>query len=98
MRYEDSSQSGTFSSENQGQDPVARDDMDTLAAGARTPAIGNVITGEGTQFGAASSDLSAADSQVTAIAGAGGQDSNFSGGKLQIGGEFGKLSVDAAGN
>ncbi|MGI8932369.1 MAG: Ig-like domain-containing protein, partial [Sphingomicrobium sp.] len=98
MRYEDSSQTGALSGEAEGQGPVARDDMDTVAAGARGPVTGNVISGEGTQFGAASADLSAADARVTAIAGTGGQDSSFSGGKLSVTGEFGKLNIDANGN
>ena len=98
MRYEDSSQAGAFSGQSDGQGPEARDDIDTVAAGARGPVTGNVISGEGTQFGAASSDLSAADANVTAVAGLGGQDSSFAGGKLSVTGEFGKLNIDADGN
>ena len=98
MRYEDSSQTGAFSNQSDGQGPEARDDLDTVAAGARTPVTGNVISGEGTQFGAASSDLDATESHITAIQGAGGQDASFAGGKLSVAGEFGKLSIDAEGN
>ena len=65
MRYEDSSQTGAVSSQSDGRSPEARDDLDTLAAGARGPVTGNVISGEGTQFGAASSDLSAEDAPKT---------------------------------
>ncbi|MCY7338414.1 MAG: Ig-like domain-containing protein, partial [Sphingomonas bacterium] len=94
MRYEDASQTGSFNTEN----PVARDDSDALAAGARGPATGNVITGEGTQTGSLGADLSAGAAQITSIAGASGSDQSFSGGKLSAIGEFGKLSVDAQGN
>jgi VCBS repeat-containing protein len=91
MRYEDAS--GTF----QASGPIANDDSDTLTAGSRGPATGNLITGEGTQYGSAGAD-SAAGAQVTAIAGKGGEDSSFAGGKLSVTGEFGQLSVDAQGN
>ncbi|MBA3668084.1 MAG: hypothetical protein H0W65_10255, partial [Sphingomonas sp.] len=97
MRYEDSSQSGAFNTDSRGQSPVAHDDIDALAAGARTPATGNLITGEGTRDGAASADQATAPAHITAIAGAGGQDSDSSG-KFQIDGQFGHLSVDAKGN
>ncbi len=91
MRYEDAS--GTF----QASGPVANDDADTLSAGERGPATGNLITGEGTQYSSAGAD-SAAGGQITAIAGKGGEDSSFSGGKLSVAGEHGRLTVDADGN
>ncbi|HET9337164.1 MAG TPA: DUF5801 repeats-in-toxin domain-containing protein, partial [Sphingomicrobium sp.] len=91
MRYEDAS--STF----QASGPIANDDSDTLTAGSRGPATGNLLTGEGTQYGSAGAD-SAAGAQVTAIAGKGGEDSSFAGGKLSVSGEFGQLSVDADGN
>ena len=91
MRYEDAS--GAF----QASGPVANDDSDTLAAGSRGPATGNLISGEGTQYGAAGADT-AAGAHVTTIAGKGGEDSSFAGGKLSVAGEFGQLSVDAEGN
>ena len=91
MRYEDAS--GAF----QASGPIANDDADTLSAGQRGPATGNVITGEGTQYGSAGAD-SAAGAQVTAIAGKGGEDTSFSGGKLSVDGEHGRLTVDAEGN
>ena len=59
MRYEDAS--GAF----QASGPIANDDADTLAAGSRGPATGNLITGEGTQYGDAGAD-SAAGAQVAA--------------------------------
>ncbi|MDV3257088.1 MAG: VCBS domain-containing protein, partial [Sphingomonas sp.] len=91
MRYEDAS--GAF----QASGPVANDDADTLAAGSRGPATGNLITGEGTQYGDAGAD-SAAGAQVAAIAGQGGEDSSFSAGKLSVAGAYGQLTVDAEGN
>jgi len=91
MRYEDASNSF------QGSGPNANDDSDQLPAGAKEAATGNLITGEGTQYGAAGAD-SAAGGHVTSIAGKGGEDSSFAGGKLSVAGEFGKLSVDAEGN
>ena len=75
MRYEDASHTGAF----QGQGPIANDDTDQLAAGAKSSATGNLITGEGTQTGASGAD-SATDGHITAIAGKGGEDSSFSGG------------------
>ena len=91
MRYEDAS--GAF----QASGPIANDDADTLSAGQRGPATGNLITGEGTQYGSAGAD-SAAGGHITAIAGKGGEDTSFSGGKLSVAGEHGRLTVDADGN
>ena len=91
MRYEDAS--GSF----QASGPNANDDSDTLPAGSKQAATGNLITGEGTQYGAAGAD-SAAGGHITSIAGKGGEDSSFAGGKLSVAGEFGKLTVDAEGN
>ncbi|MCF2515235.1 DUF5801 domain-containing protein [Sphingomonas sp. G124] len=93
MRYEDASHTGAF----QGSQPIANDDLDSLPAGSRSPATGNLISGEGTQSGSAGADV-AAGAHVTAIAGKGGEDTSFAGGKLSVVGEHGKLSVDAAGN
>jgi len=93
MRYEDASHTSAF----QGSQPIANDDLDSLPAGSKTPATGNLITGEGTQTGSAGADM-VAGAHVAAIAGKGGEDSSFSGGKLSVAGEFGRLSVDADGN
>jgi len=93
MRYEDASHTGAF----QGSEPEARDDADAIPAGSHVPATGNVITGEGTQTGPSGSDA-AAGAHITSIAGAGGEDSSFAGGKLAVSGEFGRLSIDAEGN
>jgi len=94
MRYEDASHTGAFT---QGSEPDARNDADAIAAGANGPATGNVITGEGTQTGPSGSDY-APGAHITSIAGAGGEDSSFAGGKLGVSGEFGRLSIDAEGN
>jgi VCBS repeat-containing protein len=94
MRYEDASQSGSSNNEN----PVARDDSDALAAGARGPATGNVISGADTQTGALGADLGADGARIVSISGAQGSDASFAGGKLAVGGEFGRLSIDAEGN
>ncbi|HVJ72362.1 MAG TPA: VCBS domain-containing protein, partial [Sphingomicrobium sp.] len=91
MRYEDAS--GSF----QASGPNANDDSDTLPAGSRQAATGNLITGEGTQYAAAGAD-SAVGGHITSIGGKGGEDSSFSGGKLSVAGEHGNLSVDAEGN
>ena len=91
MRYEDAS--GAF----QASGPIANDDADTLSAGQREPATGNLITGEGTQYGSSGAD-SAAGGHITAIAGKGGEDSSFAAGKLSVAGEHGRLTVDAEGN
>jgi len=93
MRYEDASHTSAF----QGSQPIANDDLDSLPAGSRTPATGNLISGEGTQTGSAGADI-AAGAHVTAIAGKSGEDTSFAGGKLAVSGEHGKLSVDAEGN
>ena len=93
MRYEDASHTGAF----QGQGPIANDDSDQLAAGAKSTATGNLITGDGTQTGSVGAD-SATGGHITAIAGKSGEDTSFSGGKLNVLGEYGKLSVDADGN
>ncbi len=94
MRYEDASHAGAFT---QGSEPDARNDADAIAAGSRVPATGNVITGEGTQTGPSGADA-AVGAHITTIAGAGGEDSSFAGGKLAVSGEFGRLSIDAEGN
>jgi VCBS repeat-containing protein len=81
----------------QGSEPDARNDSDAIPAGTHAPATGNVISGEGTQTGPSGSDA-AAGAHITSIAGAGGEDSSFAGGKLGVSGEFGRLSIDAEGN
>jgi T1SS-143 domain-containing protein len=79
--------------------PVAVNDADAITSGG-TSATGNVITGVGTTGGVSTADSPGADAPatITAIAGTGGTDTTFSGGVLSIGGSFGTLSIDAAGN
>ena len=55
MRYEDASHTGAF----QGSEPVANDDLDSLSAGSKAPATGNLISGEGTQSGSSGADSAA---------------------------------------
>ncbi|WP_300973034.1 DUF5801 repeats-in-toxin domain-containing protein [Sphingomonas sp. LHG3406-1] len=94
MRYEDASLSGSF----QSQGPIARDDAEQLAAGERGPATGNVISGAGTETGSAGADGAAAGARVVAVAGAGGNDTSFEGGRLRVEGEHGTLSLTARGD
>jgi T1SS-143 domain-containing protein len=82
--------------------PVANNDTDTLPSGSNGPETGNVITGAGTAggLGGAGADSSGADApaHITALAGAGGTDTTFSGGFLSITGDHGTLIMDANGN
>jgi VCBS repeat-containing protein len=96
MRYEDASHTG-FSTA-QANDIEARDDTDTLAAGQRSAATGNVISGNGTDTGATGADQNAADARIIEIAGSQGADSSFAGGRLSANGQFGTLTIDAEGN
>ncbi|WP_309602557.1 DUF5801 repeats-in-toxin domain-containing protein, partial [Sphingomonas sp.] len=92
MRYEDSSQTGSGQVD-------ARNDADHLAARDYGSATGNVISGTGTITGSTGLDMVENGSgRITAIDGAGGSDSSFSGGKLSVAGQYGTLSIDARGN
>ncbi|HUE78947.1 MAG TPA: DUF5801 repeats-in-toxin domain-containing protein [Sphingomicrobium sp.] len=79
--------------------PTATNDVDEIAGGGST-ATGNVITGVGTNAGAANADQTGVDTPatITAISGFGGTDTTFSAGVLEIAGEFGTLEIDADGN
>nr|WP_294846917.1 tandem-95 repeat protein [uncultured Sphingomonas sp.] len=94
MRYEDTTQAGGIA---QGNGPNAENDLDALTAGSRTPAMGNVITGDGTKSGAAGADTDVGG-HITSISGKGGTDSDFAGGKLAVDGDYGRLTIDANGN
>src|SRR5688500_8821515 len=94
MRYEDASQTGPVGTDL----PVARDDADALAAGARGPATGNVVTGEGTQTGSLGADVLVDGARIVSVEGANGSDDSAAGGRFTVAGEFGKLSLDAQGN
>ena len=80
-------------------EPIALDDTDTVDIQTNV-ASGNVMTGAGTTSGAAGSDtVGADDAQLTAVSGAGGSDSTFdSDGNLVVEGQYGTLTIDAAGN
>ena len=100
MRHEDVSGTDSFTA-NQADAPSilnANNDVDVILAGHYGPATGNAISGAGTISGSAGADLIAAgQASITAIQGAGGTDTSFSGGKLQIAGEYGVLTINAQG-
>jgi VCBS repeat-containing protein len=101
MRYEDASGTDSFSANDAAQSSTlsAHNDADVILAGHFGPATGNTITGTGTVSGSAGADLIAAGhAHITAIQGAGGTDTTFSGGHLQIAGQYGVLTIDAEGN
>ena len=94
MRNEDASQAGL----NTGATLNARDDVDHLAAADYGPATGNAISGGGTVTGATGTDMvGSSQGRITEIEGAGGSDSSFTGGRLEVQGQYGKLSIDAQG-
>ena len=100
MRYEDASLTGSFSADNAAEfsGPSARNDADVILAGHYGPATGNTINGTGTISGSAGADLiGAGHASVTAIQGAGGTDTTFSSGNLQIAGQYGVLTMNAQG-
>src|SRR5687767_10169749 len=95
MRNEDASQLGS----TQAIAPDARDDADHLAAADYGPALGNTITGVGTITGATGTDMvDGGSGKIIAIEGAGGSDTSFSAGKLEVEGQYGTLTIDADGN
>ncbi|HMI41393.1 MAG TPA: DUF5801 repeats-in-toxin domain-containing protein, partial [Sphingomicrobium sp.] len=77
----------------------AHNDADVILAGKFGPATGNAITGAGTVSGSAGADsIASGHASITAIQGAGGTDTTFSGGHLQIAGQYGVLTMDAQGD
>ena len=99
MRIEDMSQSGSNAVSDQSPDLSAHNDYDVIPAGAHAPATGNAITGSGTVSGAAGADsLGSGNALITSITGAGGTDSSFAGGHLEIAGKFGVIRIDSHGN
>ena len=80
-------------------EPIALDDVDSVDLQSNT-ATGNVMTGIGTNAGAASGDtVGADDATLTAVEGEGGSDSTFDAdGNLVVDGEHGTLTIDAEGN
>ncbi|MGH8523799.1 MAG: Ig-like domain-containing protein, partial [Gammaproteobacteria bacterium] len=90
---------GTLHIDIADDEPVARDDTDTVGADEQT-ASGNVMTGVGTTSGAPGADTVGADNAtLTAVSGADGSDSTFdSDGNLVVHGQYGTLTIDAEGN
>ena len=75
--------------------PIARDDVDTVAAGSFDPVTGNIMTGEGTDTGAAGADTEGADGAVvTSIGGV----SVSASGDTVIEGQYGTLTISADGS
>ncbi|SNT12600.1 VCBS repeat-containing protein [Sphingopyxis indica] len=77
--------------------PVARADTDTVAAATFTAETGNVISGEGTDSGAAGADTPGADG-VSLTGAAAGTGTTFSAPGTAIHGQYGTLTIDAQGN
>ena len=100
MRYEDASATDSFMADQAATPSTlnANGDVDVILAGNYGPATGNAITGTGTISGIAGADMVASGASITAIQGAGGTDTSFSAGKLQVAGEHGVLTIDAQGN
>ena len=95
MRYDDASHAGSTAADHQ---PIARPDLDALAAGDYGPAAGNAITGTGTISGSAGADtVGDAPGHIVEIHGAGGATTG-SNGSFQAAGEYGVLTIDARGN
>ncbi|QZD94417.1 DUF5801 repeats-in-toxin domain-containing protein [Qipengyuania gelatinilytica] len=75
--------------------PIANDDIDSVDAGTYGPIDGNVMTGAGTDTGAAGADEEGADGAVvTDFSGAGGSGSAGD----TIDGEYGTLTLEADGS
>ena len=100
MRYEDASGTGLFTASQADAPSIlnANNDVDVILAGQYSPATGNAISGAGTVRGSAGADIIAAgQASITAIQGAGGTDTSFSGGNLQVAGQYGVLTINAQG-
>ncbi len=83
-------------------EPIARNDTDTVAAGTFGPETGNVLSGAGTTSGAAGADTKGADdAKLTSIASnnvPANSDTGFDeGGQLEVKGQYGTLRIDANG-
>ena len=90
----DASQAGSTAADT---GPIARPDVDALPAGSFGPASGNAITGAGTITGSAGADTpGAAPASIVEVHGAGGATS-AAGDNFQASGQYGVLSMDAAG-
>jgi VCBS repeat-containing protein len=95
MRYEDASQSGLTADNSH---TVARPDVDTLPPGSYGPAAGNAVSGSGTTSGTSGADsVGTPPAKVVEVHGAGGATTAASG-NFEAAGQFGVLTMDAAGN
>ena len=101
MRYEDASGTDSFTANQAAQSSTlsAHNDADVILAGQLWPGDGqrDHRRGHDQRIGRRRHDRVPAAS-ITAIQGAGGTDTSFSGGKLQIAGQYGVLTIDAQGN
>jgi VCBS repeat-containing protein len=98
MRYEDAStETATASQADAPSILNANNDVDVIPAGHYGPATGNAISGAGTISGSAGADMVDGEASITAIQGAGGTDTSFSGGSLQVAGQYGVLTINAQG-
>ena len=81
-------------------EPIARNDTDTVDDGEVPTATGNVMTGVGTTSGSAGQDEQGADgASLTAISGVGGSDDVFNAsGYLEVQGQYGALQIEADGS
>jgi hypothetical protein len=76
----------------------AKNDADSVAAGTNGPAVGNVLTGVGTDAGAANADYRGADgSLVTSVTGSAGATTVPAMGSTMVQGAFGVLTIGADG-
>ncbi|MDP3674869.1 MAG: tandem-95 repeat protein [Novosphingobium sp.] len=76
----------------------AKNDADSIAAGTNGPALGNVLTGDGTNAGTANADYRGADgSFVTSVTGAMGATTIAATGPTEVQGSFGVLTISADG-
>jgi hypothetical protein len=95
MRYDDASNAGSTAADNA---PVARPDVDSVAAGGFQPATGNAISGAGTVSGAAGADtVGDAPGKIVEVHGAGGA-TTMAGDSFQATGQYGVLSMSAQGD
>jgi VCBS repeat-containing protein len=95
MRYEDASHGGLPADNSH---TVARPDVDTLPPGSYGPAAGNAVSGSGTTSGTSGADsVDTPPAKIVEVHGAGGA-TTVAAGNFEAAGQFGVLTMDAAGN
>jgi hypothetical protein len=95
MRYEDASHGGQPADNSH---TVARPDVDTLSPGSYGPAAGNAVSGSGTTSGTSGADsVDTPPAKIVEVHGAGGA-TTIDAGNFEAAGQFGVLTMDAAGN